>query len=318
VPAAILALCYAWLALDRGTPWLWDVPVHESGRYTLRDTIFYFGHFLREIPTDIVYALLILAAVHGAPVGAAEGRAGGGGARRIAWTALAAAAVLVVIAALRSASVQGWDGVLRDLLQMRTRDDLVAYGSHWRFHWLSTLWFGVAALLAAPFLVRSSDTSARAGVPPGLTATRLAWGTFAGLTLVFGLSRDTFTDVRYAGHQAREIMTHGPITLLLAFGIVRLVAARNAGPGRADAASPGGGRTLGRALPSWLAAALFMIIPLWVGAVALAGDPMAAGQSEQGLSAMVAGHVYEHALDYVLVMLLVAGGYALMMERRTR
>jgi hypothetical protein len=104
---------------------------------------------------------------------------------------------------------------MQDLLQYRTRDDLAGYGTHWRYHWLSTLWFGAAVGVApamahwitgAPVLRRSRFW------------TRVAWGYFLALTLVFGMSADVFLDVRYAGHQAREILTHGPVTLLLGLG----------------------------------------------------------------------------------------------------
>lgn len=307
IPAAILVVCYAWLALERGTVWLWNVPVHESGHYTLGATILYFNHFLREVPTDLVYALFVLGAVSGAFAGLRDGPA-----RHTARPWFACAAGLVAVALFLSAAEQGWVGALRDLAQMRTRDDLVAYGSHWRFHWLSTLWFGAAAYLILPRVVPGALTGGES-VATGLTPSRLAWGAFAGLTLAFGMSADIFTDVRYAGHQAREILTHGPITGLLAIGVVRRAAVRNV---------PETVQTEQRAHRpywlDWLAAVGFVIIPLWVGGVTLAGDPMAAGQSEQGLAAMVAGHVFEHTLDYVLVMMLVGGGCALMMERRAR
>lgn len=303
VPAVILAGAWLWLALDRGTPWLWNVPVHESGRYTLGQTIFYFGHFLREVPTDIVYALFVLA---GARVGARPRR---GRTPPIAVAALLAAAALIAVALFRAAATQGWDWALRDLFQMRTRDDLVAYGSHWRFHWLSTLWFGVTAMLAVPLLAPSSTVFAESGrrLAP---AAWLAWGTFLALTLVFGISADIFADVRYTGHQAREIMTHGPITGLLAAGVLQAMADRTTVPGREV-------RPFERIRGQGIAVALFLIIPLYLAAVTLAGDPMQAGQAEQGLAAMVAGHIFEHTLDYLLVTLLVAGGYAAWVGRPT-
>lgn len=291
VPAAILVLSWLWLALDHRTPALWNVIVHESGRYTMAGTILYFSHFLREIPTDVAYALFILAAV-----GAVPG-AGRSGNQRRALVALGAATLLVLIALMLSVREQGWSWALRDLFQMRTRDDLIAYGSHWRFHWLSTLWFGVAALLIAPLLVRAAPAPAKVRV-------WIAWGYFALLTLIFGMSGEIFTDVRYTGHQAREIMTHGPITGLLALGVVQIMT----GDGSpVSLRSWGAGRRWTRAV----AAALFIGIPLYLAAVTLAGDAMAAGQSGQGLAAMVAGHVFEHVLDYLLVVLLVAGGSAL-------
>lgn len=298
LPAAILAASYVWLALDRGSVRLWDVPVHESGRYTLGQTILYFSHFLREVPTDIVYALFLLAAARAALVaGPSEVRS-----RRLrtaVWLAGIVAAGLVAFALFRVAADQGWSAAWSDLFQMRTRDDLAAYGSHWRFHWLSTLWFGVAAALAVPRALGVHPASLRSSWP--------AWLVFAGLTVVFGLSADIFVDVRYAGHQAREIMTHGPITGLLAVGVLDVIRSRPAA----------GTRVVNRRV-RWPAAALFVIIPLWLAAVTLAGDPLEAGQSEHGLAAMVAGHNFEHALDYALVLLLVTAGGAHMAMRRVR
>jgi hypothetical protein len=43
---------------------------------------------------------------------------------------------------------------------------------------------------------------------------------------------------------------------------------------------------------------------------------MDAGQSERGLAAMVGAHFFEHVLDYLIVILLAAGGYVWLMARQ--
>ncbi len=154
---------------------------------------------------------------------AATGAAAGGGvrqgvvSRRVGWAALLLAAGLVGGALLRTATLHGWTSAWLDLAQYRTRDDLVGFGSHWRYHWLSTVWFGAAVGLA-PALTGRLGWSVR--LAPHRAWTALAWGYVLVLTVVFGLSGDVFLDVRHAGHQAREILTHGPVTLLLGIGVV--------------------------------------------------------------------------------------------------
>ena len=49
-----------------GAAALWNVVIHESGRYTLGETVLYHSHFLREIAVDLSMALFILAAASGA------------------------------------------------------------------------------------------------------------------------------------------------------------------------------------------------------------------------------------------------------------
>ena len=296
VPAAVLVACYAWLAVERGTAALWRVIVHESGRYTLGETVLYFAHFLREVPTDVAYALFVLGAggalAHtsgterrAVPVAAARARVMG-------WAALSGAILLVLGAVLVAARADGLASALRDLMQFRTRDDLVAYGSHWRFHWLSTIWFGAAVTVVAAVIARFTDGRA---VGHSVRWERAAWGYVVVLTLVFGLSREVFADTRYVGHQAREILTHGPVTALV--GIATVVAVRqwlgvDEQPGT-------------RARGVWFRVGAMVVIPVYLGAVALTGDVMEAGQADHGLVAMVAAHYFEHTLDYLFTTLLV-------------
>jgi hypothetical protein len=322
VPLLLLALCYAWLALDRGSTFLWSVQVHESGRYTLRDTVLYFEHFLREIPTDLAYAsFLLVGFLRTAGVEAVDRRR----ARAVAGLALGAAAAVAAIAFVVATARAGAASSVYDLFQFRTRDDLLAFGSHWRFHWLSTLWFGAAVPLVASALVhllgRIAPVSGRGAYARGEW---IAWGYFVVLTIVFGLSTEVFADIRYVGHQAREILTHGTMTLLLALGVLHLISRRLSGTGRVgvpeDArigdGSSGEPRVWSAGPRLWLRLGLSVGIPAYLAAVSISGDVLEAGQAEHGLAAMVGGHLFEHALDYLFVVLLVVGGYGAVLTRR--
>lgn len=336
VPVLVLAASYAWLALDHGTVRLWNVVVHESGRYTLGQTVLYFSHFLREVPTAITYALFLLS-VSGAATVAQTHDVGetlrGGIARRFGWLALAAAGTLVAGALLLAAGSHGWNSALQDLLQYRTRDDLWGYGTHWRYHWLGTLWFGAATALAPTV---SRWLTGEPALRSHAFWTRAAWGWFLALTLVFGLSSDVFLDARYAGHQAREIMTHGPVTLLLGIGVLLAVAGSRvrvapAAPGRVPAGAPphlpatgaagagtGTERRPVRVLPQWISGLVVVVVPVYLAVIAVGGDVMEQGQSEFGLGAMVGAHYFEHTLDYVLVLALLSAGLSIAGRPRRR
>src|SRR5437870_5447587 len=62
VPLLTLAAAFVTICVHFHTAWPWNVTVHEDGRRTLRQTIFYFEHALGELPLE----LLLAAAVSGA------------------------------------------------------------------------------------------------------------------------------------------------------------------------------------------------------------------------------------------------------------
>lgn len=313
IPPVILILSYVWLAIAHRRVVLRDVPVHESGRYTLLDTIFYFNHFLREIPIDVAMGLFLLAAFTEYSGFRMQALVDDGRPRRLAYWSLAGALALTGIGFAAATWRDGAASAVHDLLQFRTRDDLSWYGSHWRFHFLSSLWIG----LAAPLLVRGLY----AGWGPrqvhlGNTeraVIAIAWGYFCLLTIVFGLSTQVLWDPRYIGHQAREILTHGPVTCLLAIGTLDAAARWMSVPPREP---PAPSHTLQRArVAEWLRLLLVLLIPGYLAIASPWGAVMGAGQPEGGLAAMLAAHVFEHILDYLLVGLLVVGGYGWLLSR---
>jgi len=287
IPTAAILLSYFWMAVERGAFDLSDIIVHESGRYTLAGTVFYFSHFLREIPTDLAMALFLAAGIPEGYVRRTE---------RLSSVLLISALLLCMGAFLRTVMVDGSGSAMLDLLQFRTRDDLVEYGSHWRYHWLSTIWFGVAVthLTSAmsggscPSMERN-DWKRRVKLIP--------WLYFILLTAIFGISGKIFVDVRYAGHQAREIMTHCLITLMIGAALVLVPRASGGVDGWRVIFHPGDRIAMPRLI-------ILAGIPLYLAAVTLSGDVMGEGQSKLGPSAMIGAHFFEHTLDYLLVLLL--------------
>jgi hypothetical protein len=287
-PVILLAGAYAWLALEHDSWTLWRVIVHESGRYTLGQTVLFFRHFLREVPVDLAMGLFCAAAV-----GSAERAAR----RPFAGAAALLAIGLVLLAFVLAAGEEGSREALRDLLQYRTRDDEAVYGRHWNFHLLSTVWFGAAAYAVTGIWAGRGGLVRPAGSSRALHAA--AWGWMGLLTVVFGVQADLVTSARYIGHQAREILTHGLITLPLTVAVLRWIT----GP-RVPAAS--GAAAIGRSSRVMRAAVWGALvgIPIFLIVAFRGADFAATAQLQSSLAGVVAAHVFEHALDMVLVILV--------------
>lgn len=288
IPLSLLAGAYIWLGLVHRTWNLWGETVHESGRYTLGQTIFFFRHFLREIPIDLAMGLICAAAVTGAhPTRQRR--------PMLAGLAGLAACALFALAFLRAAGEEGWGEALRDLFQFRTRDDDAAFGAHWNFHLLSTTWFCAAATAAAALWAGQGGLVRMGGRARPLFVA--AWGWVVFLTVVFGVQGEVFTSPRYIGHQAREILTHGLITLPLTIAVLRWV-------GTLPSPSSGIQTPVERPRKMWTLLSWILVvgIPLFLIGVFRGTDFAATAQMQSALAGVVASHVFEHLLDIALVV----------------
>lgn len=281
---AVLGCAFVVLCMHFGTAWPWSVVVHEDGRHTLFETVFYFEHALGELPLDILLAAAVAGSVlwfGGSPAPP-----------RMAWQAgIGCLAVDGIIGAGAWMSA-GRDLALDNLLQYHTRDGApLLFGSHWRYHLLSqvalmSLAFVPAGLVAVP--------GAKAGARRCLLG---AWAAFAVLTLVFGVSTESFTDPRYLGHQARELFTHALVTVPLALACIMPAA------GSVVRRLRWNPRVLGSLLAAllaggWLAGGVFLT---WSQHAAQSGDWVR----------VVCSHFFEHVLSYAVAPLHALWFYAL-------
>jgi hypothetical protein len=286
---------FGWLVLEHRTAALWNLVVNGTGPSTFGQTVLSFRLFLREIPTAVAMALLLVS-VYDVPAGNLHDRRSAKVSSVLAVTTLAAAALLI-ITAVAIVSLQHSPGeAARNLSQLYIRDDLQAtFGSYWRLQLPGTLWFGLAAPVAAWIGYRIG------GPPPsrssGSVTRVVAWSYFVGLTIIFGIRLESSLDPWFVWHQAREILTHATVMLPLGLGLLAAVH-RVAG---LETRAHGSGR------PAVAHIAGVVAIPAYLAVMVFASGAIAVGSAGRGPSGMLAAHFFENAFGFVLVFLLVVG-----------
>lgn len=311
IPSLLVLGAYLWLALDHGTLWLFPAVVHESGDYTFLQTILYFRHVIRELPITLLYAISSVAAFK------IYGPTGHGPNPQSKRCLIPAVLTLVVVSVSWFMTIDTWgvEVALQEVFQGYTRDDTFLSGSHWPFHLLSTIGYFLAAIIVATLLHYGIH-----GTPPRRRPTvRRQWigGTIVAMfvmTLLLGLTTAPFLDPRYIGHQARELLTHLSITLPLSFGVLLRETHTTSGLTIKQIHRGGwiGQRPIKKVIPSRrisydliaAAAVLFLGLLFLVGGTLLTG---AVDHARPGtpLSSLVAAHLFEHTVDYLLVVCLV-------------
>ncbi len=290
----VLAVAYAAMSWEHGTLWLWQVVVHEDGRRTFAQTLFYFEHATRELPLDLLLGLAVGAGAAAALGRAADaGEAESGQRRPLGLLFALLACILLMIGA--TAWQLGADAVGDNLLQYHTRAGApLVWGAHWRYHLLERgplilLALGLSSALVA---LRRSKPEPRAEIA-GWTVLAMFLGLTALFTPDLAALAEPFTDPRFLGHQIRESFTHGLVTLPLALG---LVLARWRG------GAEFGVRQAPRLAWSLGAVGLALGLIAYVLVAAIAADAAAQGQSES-LTTLLAPHFFEHGFTYLVTPL---------------
>lgn len=222
------------------------------------------------------------------------------------------ASVAIGICWIKAVDDWGIEVAIKELLQGYTRDDVFMTGSHWPFHLLSSIGYFAGAVIMAAVIhyVIHRDP------PPYRADLRRRWIgacllTLSGLTLVMGRTIDPFLDPRYIGHQGRELFTHLSMTLPLSFGIllrdlsvpsIKTVDATGSDGWTSRNHMSGVGHPR-RVRNDLLVATgvLFFTVVLLVGGTLVTGAVEHA-RPNAPLSSLVAGHLFEHTVDYALVV----------------
>ncbi|MFQ6104616.1 MAG: hypothetical protein ACE5OP_10030 [Candidatus Glassbacteria bacterium] len=311
IPAAVLTVSYIYLAFFHGTPFLLFKTIHENGRLSLLETIFFFDHFLGMLPTSVFFSLFCAGTfllfqrkestnspTLGIHIKTLKNR----------FRLLAIIGVLIlVLTFLGSLSQVGWSGTLEFLLQYKERDGISSYGGTWKMLFPSNLTLMFIAV-AMPFYLRTLIY--RQGYrtkASGAYLIAFALLFFISLSLVFSVDRECFQNQRWLAHSMREIATY-PLTVFpLVFGILFFTENRLF-PGPADRSQSlhGKWRITTHAYLWPLLAALLIVYQL----IALHGTSISKLAQKPSFSAeplpilyLLFFHYFEHILDYIFISL---------------
>jgi hypothetical protein len=296
LPLFILFISYSYLAYELDTPFLFYAHIHESGRYTLLETIFYFDHFIREILVSVLTAFIVAISFYlFSPLPLRDFR------RMMSITKYTIPCLLFFLIVVIAGALlkNGFHSFLLDLLQFRTRDNLVSYGSHWHSHLLH-IQFIFFTSLAVSFMYRGiTHTKSTIMNKGGITFLIIWQAVIILLTLTFIPDIKPFTDTRYLAHQFREIITHISVTMPLAFAF--LIAIEYKSPASQVSHNVSAFKKIG-----FLLFIGCLAIPLYI-LIQLSGrNIMAEAQTKTNYFNLLASHYFEHSLDYVFVPLLTA------------
>jgi hypothetical protein len=274
-PLLVWGASYLFLVREFKTWNLLNVKIHESGRYTFLGTVFYFNHFLRELPIDTLYALSIYFSYSSLqivddislwlPLS-------------VVFIILASFLLVTILGSIRSVGIKY---TIWDLCQLREQDAMIHWGSHWQMHFLSTI--AVILLLIMPGLF-----SLQTGVNNKYLIT--LFGSTLLLSIIFGTGWKAFTHPRWMLHGAREVFTYFFINLIPALAPIYLL--------RSVIAFEMGFAAL-------LCFLLFGVINLYFIYVYLKSDLDQEAQSKRGIIYLLSSHFFEHILDTIYILILV-------------
>jgi hypothetical protein len=288
----VLLLSYGYLSFEYKTLFLFTVKVHESGKYTLLQTILYFDHFVREIPVAAMNALSVSLSFYlFTPLAGISSSLQ----RRSFQITFLLVLFFLIIVSSGAINKTGFQGFILDLFQFRTRDDEIVYGSHWHSHFFDMIFVFLASLSVA-FLIRLITGICNIKMNSYGRYLLVLWpAVFVLLTFIFQPDLKPFQDTRYIAHQFREIVTHSTVTIPLAFaGMVSLE--KKFLPESFSLKRCKKYNTAGLML-----LLLTLMIPLFM-VIRLSGrDILAAAQKKASYLNLLTSHYFEHSLDYFFV-----------------
>ena len=308
MPAAVLALSYFYLAFQYSSLNLWGRVVHENGKYTLFETIFYADHFVREVLICVlsgsVIAFSFLLAAPAVPAPAVPRL------RRAAGLSSLGAAVFLGAAVLAAVRKIGPVSVAQDFLQFRMREGEMSFGSHWKGHFLHLLFIFIFSM-SLSFLYRGAVRCDTAGAGRRTLLFILGWaGLFLFFEFFFRGAGEALSEPRYLAHQFREIATHAVITVPLCFAALSQIENRFLG-----------GKTVDKLIEKPLIRKAFLcfliasLIPIFILLRLKGIDVLSLAQKKSTFIDLFASHAFEHTLDYFFTPLVAVTGYVFISSR---
>ena len=320
VPLAALGASYAYLAILHGTLNLLPVVVHESGDYTLLQTILYVRHFMREAIVCVTTSLACAAAfwlyLPEATLGLQENAR-----RRWALICYGVASCVFTASFMASLVQQGLAGTLLDLFQYRTRDTFSEFGSHWQYHLLHVVFIAAATVFLAGFLrfLEEGRETGRGAIIAGRSGPLVASLIFIVLlTLTFDPSTRPFSNALFLAHAGREIATHSVLSVPLLFGVLLVLEQATVTRIFGEPASANAVATA-RGLAALFGSALVACATAGYILIQLASENVLGyAQKQSSYWDLLASHSFEHSLDYVFMAFLTAAIFLSLLGRLKR
>jgi len=328
IPLALLVAAYVRMSFVYKKMWLFDTVVHENGRHTLLEVIFYFRHFSWELLGKALYSLHMIGIFYfyGKPLP----RGGATWAKQIPMKKIVLScmfvAAIITVSIFMTVNAVGFKEAMMGLGQYRTSEIRPpTFGSHWRNHFLSNIvLFSASSSFVLVYRIACCGgnwTKRRFGSLFPVSA-----GCFVLLTFLFGFTMDPFETPSYLGHQLREIFGSDlPITMLFSVALLIYLEGRydSRGMDRAVRKNARRKRVLLHlvcwALPVVLVSS-FLILKVLSLDISTEMAKFGGGNGKT-VADLFAWHFYEHSLDYVFVASFVSFLYLCTLKidlRRTR
>ena len=316
LPLLYAAVAYAYLAYWHGGPWLFNTLVHENGRLTLLGSLFYFDHFLGCLPMILLFALCAATGFAFAarlPAPASARRAGG-----LAVNLLLPIPLFIFITFLASTRIAGFPRTVEYALQWIERDGVLSPGGGWNQLQVSNIPIALGTISAGLVLASSWPATpgerSRVGLWAGLAGLALALALDLGLTALWWPGWEAFENPRWVAHSIREIATYPltgiPIALAAIFCVHARLASGQDSRGSLRIRFPAISVIL---LAIGLAIVTGQLLYLRTANVLAMAQKPAFAPDGLSVAYLLASHVFEHFLDFVIIGPLSAGIYAVLL-----
>jgi hypothetical protein len=313
LPFIVYFFSYLYLAFYHGKIFIFNTIVHESGKYTLLEDIFYASHFLGHIPICIVLGLIFV----GTYLCLTEVDIDA-----IKHIKLQRQIFYMVLFLMLSIFISLWNFGSQDtwafVAQKKQSLNVYTQGGAWNLHFPSS---AMLFLLIPIYLFLGKIIFKKKIHLNSLGIAYINWGLILFLSFTLFLNRHAletvftmWTDPRYLAHSVRELATF-PLTYfpLPLFFFLRTEKSDTQGQMHANR---------GFRIFIFVLAVLFLwgliyqiYIPLTVGVEDLAQKPSFAKGGKLGVPYLLASHYFEHFLDTIFFYFLCVILYGLALRR---
>ncbi|MBI4681746.1 MAG: hypothetical protein HY757_01380 [Nitrospirae bacterium] len=324
IPLLLLISAYFYMTTFYHKLWLFNTIVHENGKYTLLEVIFYFKHFNWEMPIKILYAVFIVGIFYyyGNPL--ADKRKVTKQSNPSTWILISLISVLTIIAVTTASNIiqDGYKETALGFFQHKTADARPPeFGSHWRNHFLSNIvLFSASAIVVLLYRIIFCNGMWKRRKFYYLLPFSIVL--FVTLTFIYGFTMDPFINPSYLGHQLREIFgTDLSITMLLATGLLIYMEGRFDSRKETNKIKNKEKGIIARHLAVLIIPAVLPAVYLILKVLSLdvSGEIASIGKTANwSVLDLFAWHFFEHSLDYLLVCSLVCFLYLLTLKKELR